>query len=166
MDLLDYAHKSRILHELLVAIPRKPLMPQADNALNQKNYLKIFLYYWLPVLAYMSGITYLSSLSSPEEQLPLFVPLNDKVIHATEYAILGILCFRAFENTGRSLGANHAFFLAVVTATLFGLSDEFHQWFVPLREADPLDFLADSIGATLGIIIWVTIRKYYQNAID
>lgn len=141
-------------------------MPQTDTSINKKNHLKEFLQYWLPVLTYMSCITYISSLSSPEEQLPsFFIPLNDKVIHAVEYAILGLLCFRAFEKAGGSVGAMHAFSFAVLTATLFGLSDEFHQSFVPLRQTDPLDLLADILGATCGILIWQRIRLYFLEPI-
>ena len=143
-----------------------PEMTQADTSINQKNYKKYFVQYWLPVLAYMSCITYVSSLSSPEEQLPtLLIPLNDKVIHATEYAILGILCFRAFEKAAGVLGATYASSFAVITATVFGLSDEIHQSFVPLRQADPLDLLADFIGATIGILIWQRLRLYYLESI-
>jgi len=141
-------------------------MPQANAPINSKNYWKEFLQYWLPVLLYMSCITYVSSLSSPEEQLPSFIiPLNDKVIHGIEYGILGLLCFRAFERAGGSIGSIHPFSFAVLTATLFGLSDEFHQSFVPLRHTDPFDLLADSIGATFGILIWQGIRLYYPEPI-
>ena len=126
--------------------------------------MKEVVQYWVPVLAYMSCIAYVSSLSSPEEQFPSFgLFLNDKVIHATEYAILGLLCFRAFENAAGFIGARHAFSLAVITATLFGFSDEFHQSFIPLRQADPLDLLADFIGSTIGIIIWQRLRLYHRR---
>ncbi len=141
-------------------------MSEADTSLHQQNYIKKILKYWFPVLAYMGCITYVSSLSSPEEQLPTFIfPVNDKVIHATEYAILGMLCFRAFEKAAGSLGAIHAFSFALITATLFGVTDEFHQSFVPLRQADPSDVLADLIGATIGILIWQRIRLYYLQLI-
>ena len=122
--------------------------------------------YWLPVLAYMSCIAYVSSLSSPEEQLPTFgIVLNDKLIHVTEYAFLGLLCYRAFENAAGTIGARHAFPLAIMTATVFGISDEFHQSFVPLRQGDPFDLLADFIGATIAIILWQRARLYFQELI-
>ena len=34
-------------------------------------------------------------------------------------------------------------------AVVFGISDEIHQWFVPNRQADIWDLLADTLGATL-----------------
>lgn len=42
---------------------------------------------------------------------------------------------------------------AIVLATLYGVSDEFHQLFVPGRSADPYDVLADGVGATIGTAI-------------
>ena len=38
---------------------------------------------------------------------------------------------------------------AVVVATLYGISDEFHQYFVPPRQVEVRDVLADAIGASL-----------------
>ena len=126
--------------------------------------MKTVWHYWLPVFAYMSGITYLSSLSSPEEQIPLLaLPLHDKILHAIEYAILGTLCFRAFQKAAGVTGARHAVSLAMLTATLFGVADEYHQSFVPLRQADSLDLLADFVGAALGIFIWQRIRGSSQE---
>ena len=122
--------------------------------------MNTFLKYWAPVICYMTGIAYLSSLSSPEEQIGHLIPLvHDKVLHATEYGVLGILCYRAFFHAGGTLGEKHAFSFAVLVATLYGLSDEYHQAFVPLRQADPLDLFADFSGALLGIILWQTIGK-------
>ncbi len=43
--------------------------------------------------------------------------------------------------------------IAIVLATLYGVSDEFHQLFVPGRSADRYDVLADCIGATMGAAI-------------
>ena len=40
--------------------------------------------------------------------------------------------------------------LTIVCATVYGISDEFHQWFVPGRTADVHDVMADAIGATRG----------------
>jgi VanZ family protein len=43
-----------------------------------------------------------------------------------------------------------AFLLAVVIGSLYGGTDEFHQSFVPGRTADPLDWVADTLGVALG----------------
>ena len=35
-------------------------------------------------------------------------------------------------------------------ASLYGATDEFHQSFVPGRDSDVLDWVADTLGAALG----------------
>jgi VanZ family protein len=42
--------------------------------------------------------------------------------------------------------------LAILTASAYGLTDEVHQAFVPLREAGWQDWLADTIGATVAAV--------------
>ena len=110
--------------------------------------------YWGPVCGYAGLIFYLSSLPNPEKTLPeLFQLLSDKALHAVEYAVLGGLCYRAFRwGTNNSL-AERALLLAIVASSLYGLSDELHQSFVPMRESSWLDAVADAIGSAVGAIL-------------
>ena len=116
---------------------------------------RIFIWYWVPVVIYAGLIVTLSSMSTPQTHFPSwFDGISDKIWHALEYAVLGILCYRAFLNGAGSRVAAYAVPLAMVAAILFGVTDEIHQYFVPLREADGLDVLADATGAILGVKIW------------
>ena len=47
--------------------------------------------------------------------------------------------------------------LSVVLSSLYGVSDEIHQYFVPFREADLLDVLADTLGSIMGVYIYQAI---------
>lgn len=108
--------------------------------------------YWGPVCAYAGLIFYLSSQSHPEDQLPSFIGLfSDKILHAVEYAMLGGLFYRAFRWGTNDAVKPWAGLLAVAAASLYGLSDEIHQAFVPNRESSGLDWLADSVGALVGV---------------
>lgn len=40
---------------------------------------------------------------------------------------------------------------AVLIASLYGVSDEFHQFFVPGRVASVFDVFADVVGSILGV---------------
>lgn len=112
-------------------------------------------WYWLPVGAYATLIFYVSSLSYPEVYVPsVLMELGDKALHAIEYAVLGILCYRAFRRAAGRWAASHAVLLAIVASTGYGLTDEIHQAAVPLRQADVWDFATDAIGATLGCSVW------------
>ncbi len=116
--------------------------------------------YWVPVLLYCSIIIYLSSQSHPSQHLPSFLfGLSDKLVHAIEYGILGILLYRAFQQTTHRMGSIS---LAIFFAMAFGISDEFHQWFVPHRQADMWDVFADILGASVFILAWVFFTKKYQ----
>ncbi len=119
---------------------RKELSPKA-----------IFLKFWLPVYLYAGLIFIYSSLSSP----PLAPKIlhGDKLLHLVEYAILGYLIARAARNASSPQLRTHFRIFAVCVAVLYGLTDEFHQYFVPGREADSLDLLADGAGAFLGQIL-------------
>ena len=119
------------------------------------------LVYWGPVVGYAGVIFYLSAQSHPEDELPafLFKDVSDKVLHAVEYGILSLLCYRVFRWAAGPAVGRQAVVLAILTASLFGLTDEVHQLFVPFRESSWQDWVADTIGAVIGVMSWRSIRS-------
>lgn len=77
----------------------------------------------------------------PEAQFPL----KDKIGHALIYAGLTWLIAWALRAPSRSLPKTLA--LAILMASAYGASDEWHQRYVPRRSCDVMDWLADTIGA-------------------
>jgi len=76
--------------------------------------------------------------------------------HLGEYFVLGAL-------TALAVGGKRstAVAIALLLCALYAASDEFHQAFVPMRVPDPLDWLADVTGATVGAIslaLWAARR--------
>lgn len=69
--------------------------------------------------------------------------------HFLEYALLAVLLMAALS-FGRSWSG--AALLAIALASAFGITDEFHQAFVPLRTPDIRDWLVDTSGAALGAL--------------
>jgi VanZ family protein len=118
-------------------------------------------WYWLPVALYAGVIFFLSAQSHPEDQLPSFLlkDVSDKVLHAVEYGILAVLCYRAFRWAAGPAVARQAVVLAIVTASVYGITDEVHQFFVPFRESSWQDWLADTVGAAIGAVSWRFIRS-------
>lgn len=90
----------------------------------------------------------LSSLSLPDTP-PLF-PFQDKVVHAILYGVLAALCARALRQ-GVGWSPRAALVGGWVIAAAYGVTDELHQLWVPLRSADPADWLADAVGAAIGL---------------
>jgi VanZ family protein len=103
---------------------------------------------FLPVAAYAGIIFWLSSQPNPLPFLPREWLSQDKILHATEYAVLGAMLVVALRLAG--LSPSRALVLAVVLASAYGASDEVHQFFVPGRSADVRDWVADTLGAALG----------------
>ena len=58
---------------------------------------------------------------------------------------------------------NYAFILTIVFGTLYGVSDEVHQLFVPGRGAMVKDVLIDSAGAIVGVGLYLVISRIMKN---
>jgi len=114
--------------------------------------LKRFVLYWLPLILYCLFIYIQSDHPSPE-QIPVF-PYVDKVLHVTAYGIMGILFYRAYQTLRLKDNIKMLMFLSVVSASLYGISDEIHQFFVPFRQAEVADAIADMIGAFSGVCLY------------
>jgi hypothetical protein len=116
--------------------------------------------YWLPVMAFAALIFCLSAISKPQLYFPLLSWAGgDKAVHALEYGTLAILCYRAFRNATGYWAAKNAFVLALFASAAYGLTDEWHQYFVPFRSPEGLDLLADSVGCLSALLAWRHIAE-------
>ncbi len=116
--------------------------------------------YWGPVWFYAGLIFLGSSISNPPESISsILKEVSDKVLHLCEYSILGALSYRACRHAAGAWVAQHAVLVAVAGCAFYGLSDETHQWFVPFREADSLDLVADTAGGMLGAWGWRLMER-------
>lgn len=80
--------------------------------------------------------------------------LARKAAHLTEYAVLGLLVFRALRLSCPTLVRRSAWSVgvaALMVAAAFAGIDEFHQSFVPGRTPAVTDVLIDTCGAALGL---------------
>ncbi|WP_165056717.1 MULTISPECIES: VanZ family protein [unclassified Adlercreutzia] len=92
-------------------------------------------------------------------QAALFGPDVDvisSIAHFCEYAVFGALLQNALR---LNIDARRAVAIAVICASLYGVTDEIHQIFVPGRACDPIDWIVDTLGATLGACAWWLIGK-------
>jgi VanZ family protein len=109
--------------------------------------------YWGPVCLYAAFIFYLSSQSFFPDTLPSYLEkLGDKSHHMMAYGLFGLLWYRAFRFCGGSWAAPRAVLLAILASMLYGITDEMHQSFVPLREPDVWDVVADTVGAAAAVL--------------
>jgi VanZ family protein len=82
------------------------------------------------------------------------LPYFDKVLHFVAYALLGALFLRAFKTSRIKNNIKLMVILSVLLSSLYGISDEIHQYFVPYRDADLMDVLADTLGGLMGVYIY------------
>jgi VanZ family protein len=111
--------------------------------------------HWGAVVAYAGLIFYLSAQPQPPEAVDTVLQvLGDGVLHAVEYGVLSVLCYRAFGYAAGPWAATRAVILAIVASIGYAITDEIHQAFVPQRDADPIDVLMDAIGALIAALLW------------
>jgi VanZ family protein len=56
-------------------------------------------------------------------------------------------------------------FWAIVIVSIFGLSDELHQHFTPGRSMEFMDWVADTLGATLAVGLY-TYWAWYRKLLE
>jgi VanZ family protein len=87
-----------------------------------------------------------------------------KTGHATEYAVLAWLFWRAFRQPrrfGDGPWPGRVALLSFGLCVLYAVTDEVHQQFVPSRQGSAADVLLDASGAALGlgVVFWLWRRK-------
>jgi VanZ family protein len=94
-----------------------------------------------------------------------FIPALDFFVHFGLYFVLAVLV-HAVLRTYLPKRKDMLMFDTVVFALLYGVSDEFHQSFVPGRTLSGTDLLADVLGAVVAVTLWLAfdrIRKHRQG---
>ncbi len=87
--------------------------------------------------------------SWPSPQVSTKVAWSDKIVHFSVYAVLGHLVARAL-----AAPRSRATLLAAVAGMcVFGMLDEVHQAWIPGRDASIADWMADLLGATVGLLV-------------
>jgi len=92
------------------------------------------------------------------------LPFSDKMLHFFAYAVLGALFLRAYQTLRIKSNPILLLILSILSSSLYGISDELHQHFVPSRSAEWMDILADVLGSVFGVFIYRFITaKFTAN---
>jgi len=103
----------------------------------------------------VAGLIFLASSRSRIATPEFFLPV-DKVGHFGVYGLLGTLVCRLGQGWR---AAGWAFFVC----SLYGVSDEWHQSFVPGRSVEFADWLADTLGAALAVALYTGWGSYRRG---
>jgi VanZ family protein len=98
---------------------------------------------WLPVAIWAALIFTISSVPSLDSGLGVWDTVLRKIAHVGEYAVLGALLYRAVRREPA----------AIVLGSLYAVTDEVHQSFVAGRHGSPVDWLIDTAGVVVGVLL-------------
>ena len=112
---------------------------------------------WLPVLAFMGLIFYASSI--PGSNIASVFPFQDIAFHLSVYSLLALFFSRALRITYPDITVSKNILITVLFGVFYGLTDEFHQAFVPLRTASGFDLFIDGLGSIIGTLIFAQLSK-------
>jgi VanZ family protein len=105
--------------------------------------------YWLPAIAWMAVIFYFSGRTGSEiKSMFPFLPDLDWG-HLAEYFVLSLLIYYGLVNSTRR---RRPYLLAILLSTVYGVTDEWHQYYVPGRMTDIFDLVNDAAGAALAMV--------------
>jgi VanZ family protein len=114
---------------------------------------------WSLVMVYAALIYLVSAISHPFPYIDSVEKYHyDWILHMIEYLVFGWLIVRALVFSDWNQPQVILFFIALTIASLYGVSDEYHQSLVPFRDPAVGDWVADTIGASIGIIIFLQNR--------
>jgi VanZ family protein len=106
---------------------------------------------WAASVLWMAAIFGFSSLPGSAVQ-----GVPGSYAHFGVYAVLGGLLFVAFSH---ETAPGRAAAYAVLTASLYGVTDELHQAFVPGRMPDAADWGMDTLGAFTGALLTLAVLR-------
>lgn len=112
---------------------------------------------WAPVVLLLAYETYLSA----QSQLPALGPVfyqKDKLEHATYFFLTGLAAVRA-ARFGEGWGRGKTAVFLILSAVLWGCLDEIHQSYVPFRDVEIGDVVADAAGVVLAVLVGERILR-------
>ena len=111
---------------------------------------------WAPPLVLMAVIFFFSAQPNLSSGLGWIDHVGRKFVHASEYALLCFLWWRALRT---KLDSTRALAAAWAIVTLYAATDEYHQRFVAGRHSTWVDVAIDSMGAALFVLLVVPAKR-------
>ncbi len=92
--------------------------------------------------------------SVPSKNIPAIFSLTpDKLIHCAEYFVLGFFLFHWLPLEFSSFSLNRINTITFLTGSIIGILDENYQRLTPGRTPNFWDWVLDSVGVTLLILV-------------
>lgn len=100
-----------------------------------------------------AALMFIGATAKSQPAVCLLFPQEDKVIHFIEYALLAYLLYGAFSHSSETRRIRRAAVYTAIVAVAYGGALELYQAFLPWRDCNALDFMANCAGVafTLGL---------------
>ena len=109
---------------------------------------------WVPLIIW-SGVIFTFS-SIPYLKVPQFgLGFEDKIYHFAEFFIWGMLFSRSYKLNNASGKELAGFAIALIIGIIFAVVDEGHQHWIPGRQFDWKDMMADWGGLITSLLIFL-----------
>jgi VanZ family protein len=109
---------------------------------------------WGRVFALFVMVIILAGSSVPGKNIPeVFSLTPDKLIHCLEYAVLGFFLFRWLRLEYPVYALSTISLITFVAGSLMGIMDENYQRLTPGRSPDFWDWVLDSVGVLLSVLL-------------
>jgi VanZ family protein len=132
------------------------VIPTGKNIMNIKKILPK-----LPALVVVGGIWFLSSQSILP--VPKGILGFDKFQHLLAYLVLAGTLSLWFPLEQWAQHWLRTILLTTLVSSVYGVGDEIHQYFVPGRDCNVWDWIADTIGAFLGAFAAYAVMKLWRT---
>jgi VanZ family protein len=84
----------------------------------------------------------------------------DKLQHLAAYLALAFAIVLWFPPQSRRFPGFRMCLPAVLIASVYGIIDELHQYFVPGRDCNVWDWIADALGSVIGALIGAAVMIF------
>ena len=124
--------------------------------------MKIRLLYLIPApLAAL--VIFISSNREIAEMPDLGFDAQDKLYHALGYFIFGVCLGMFFTGIRSDSPMRRTRLLTLLTGAIYAATDEIHQYFVPGRQCDIFDWVADLLGVAFALFILKFLQGIYAK---
>ena len=117
----------------------------------------------IPMVLIMGIIFFLSHQSGDSLYVPP-IPGFDKILHFGVYFVLGGAVIYGLYSGGTLRAPLTICLITIVICTFYGVSDEFHQSFIPGRFVSFADLVTDFFGALAACCLWVLLSIRRKNS--
>lgn len=138
-----------------------------EDKMDKRKWWMFALIIWLAIIFICTQLPYFKG-ANTEDTIHKTISssyINVKILNliirkATHFTVFGVLAVLFFKTLGRF---RLSYILSWLLTSLYAISDEWHQSFVPGRESSYKDVLLDSFGAFLALLLIYFLKQRGKN---